>query len=113
MLRSCAAVFVGFVVPKNHRIVRDTPIFLYLQACVQGLEKGRSGLTVEQEVTVMIAVREQLLAGGVALVDVQRPSCMHEGVVEPSLRLAVTSIHPVKDIEVFGVQLQVRPLRFT
>jgi hypothetical protein len=70
-------------------------------------KKGKSGLTVEEEVRVLIMVRERLLQGRHALVDLQRPTCLEEGVVEPALRMAVTALHSVKDIEAFGLHLKV------
>lgn len=73
-------------------------------------EKGRSGLSIDEEIGVLIMVRERLLEGNKALVDLQRPSCLEEGLVEPSLRMAVTALHSVKDIEAFGTHLQVHAL---
>lgn len=74
---------------------------------VQVVVKGASGLPLDEEVATLIRVRERLLEARTALVDVQRPSCMEEGIVEPALRLAVTSLHSAKDLEAFGIHLQV------
>lgn len=61
---------------------------------------------VEEEVRVLAAVREGLLARGGALVELQRPGVLDSGAVQPALRMLATAEHTVEDVREFGEMLR-------
>lgn len=57
---------------------------------------------VDEEVEVLAAVREELLARGVALVELQRPGVLDTAMVQPALRMVATAAHTPEDMAEFG-----------
>lgn len=59
-----------------------------------------------EEVEVLAAVREELLARGSALVELQRPGVLDGELVQPALRMVATAAHTAADMTEFGAALR-------